>query len=200
MTTKAISTREKILRVAEEMISESGMEGLRLKDVAERVGIRPPSVFAHFDGREAIGDAVAGRIVEQIARVISSALDDGGSAELRLRSGVRAFAAHLWANPAHARMLMRDLARTRSPGAFDIYSPLVDVIEETVARLLAEGESEGVFRKVDPSTFVAQIQGAVLGRIGWAGFKEDGSPAADLAPGELEAQSEDLALSYVRAR
>jgi AcrR family transcriptional regulator len=193
-------TRERILEIAEEMISRGGMDGLRLKDVAERVGIRPPSVFAHFDGREAIGDAVAARIVEQIAIVIGNALDEGGSAEERLRAGVRAFAGNLWENPAHARMLMRDLARTRRTGELDIYTPLVDVVQERVAHLLAEGESQGVFRKVDPSAFIAQIQGAVLGRIGWAGFHEDGRPAADLAPGELEAEAEDLALAYVRAR
>jgi AcrR family transcriptional regulator len=197
---RTTGTRERILEVAAEMISEGGMERLRLKDVAERVGIRPPSVFAHFDGREAIGDAVAARIVEQIAGVISNALAESGSPEERVRTGVRAFAAHLWANPAHARMLMRDLARTRRAGELDIYTPLVDVIQDQVARLLAEGESAGVFRKIDPHAFIAQIQGAVLGRIGWAGFHEDGRPAADLAPGELEAQTEDLALGYIRNR
>jgi len=62
-----VSTRERILEVAEEIIARHGMEGLRLKDVAESVGIQPPSVFTHFDGREAIGDAVAHRVLEKIA-------------------------------------------------------------------------------------------------------------------------------------
>jgi AcrR family transcriptional regulator len=61
----AESTRDRILEVAEELIALHGMEGFQLKDVAERVGIRPPSIFAHFRSREAVGEAVALHELEQ---------------------------------------------------------------------------------------------------------------------------------------
>jgi len=66
-----VPTRDRILEVAEEIISRSGMEGMRLKDVAARVGIQPPSIFAHFEGREAIGNAVAARVLDQLAALVT---------------------------------------------------------------------------------------------------------------------------------
>ncbi len=154
-------TRERILEVAEELISLHGMEGLRLKDVAERVGIRPPSIFAHFEGRDAIGDAVAQRVLEQLAEVL------------------------------------RDLTRTRSGPELALWSPVVPVIVARIEDLLRRGEREGLFRRVDGRAFLAQIQGAILGNIGWEGFREDGRPVTQLSTRKIQDQAEDLALAYV---
>ena len=48
------STREKILDAAAQIIVESGIGGLRVRDVAKLVGIREGSLYNHFSGREAI--------------------------------------------------------------------------------------------------------------------------------------------------
>jgi len=144
-----VSTRERILEVAEEIIARQGMEGLRLKEVAERVGIRPPSVFTHFEGREAIGDAVAHRVLEQIADVVEAPLAAGGAAEARLRRGTRAIAGHLWDHPGHARMILRDLTRTRSGPELALWSP--PRLTESVDALLEAGVRSGASAPCHPA-------------------------------------------------
>jgi AcrR family transcriptional regulator len=190
-------TRERILEVAEELISLHGMEGLRLKDVAERVGIRPPSIFAHFEGREAIGDAVAQRVLEQLAEVLERALGGESDPEKALRHGVRAIAGHLMEHPAHTRLMLRDLTRTRTGPELALWSPVVPVIVARIEDLLRRGEREGLFRRVDARAFFAQVQGAILGNIGWDGFREDGRAATPLSVRRIQDQAEDLALAYV---
>jgi AcrR family transcriptional regulator len=190
-------TRERILEVAEELISLHGMEGLRLKDVAERVGIQPPSIFAHFEGRDAIADAVAQRVLEQIAEVLERALANEPDPEKALRRGVRAIAGHLMEHPAHARLMLRDLMRTRSGPELALWSPVVPEITARIEALLRRGEREGLFRRVDGRAFFAQVQGAILGNIGWEGFREDGRPMTQLSSRRIQDQAEDLALAYV---
>lgn len=195
----ASSTRDRILDVAEEIVARHGMEGLRLKDVAERVGIQPPSVFAHFDGREAIGDAVAHRVLERIARVLEAALDAGGSPAERLRRGARAAAGHLYDHPGHTRLILRDLTRTRTGPELALWSPAMERISGHVDRLLDEGVAAGCFRPLPPGAFLPALEGAIVASIGWAGFREeDGLPAVAISRAELVDRIEDLAWSYVR--
>jgi len=188
------STREKILEVAADLIDRHGMDGLRLSEIAARVGIRPPSIFAHFEGRDAIGDAVAQRVIEQIAGLLGRTLVDDADPEARLRRAVRAYAGHMHDHPSHARLLLRDLARTRGGDHLEMTGPLVGVIGRDVTRLLEDGAKSGCFREYDGGAFVALLQGAVLGSQGWHGYAENGKPHSPLTRSQLQDQAEDLAL------
>ncbi len=191
-------TRERILEVAEELVARHGMEGLRLKDVAERVGIQPPSVFAHFGGREAIGDAVAHRVLSRIAEALGAELSRPDSPERRLRAGVRTVAEHLYDHPGHTRLILRDLARTRTGDELSLWSPEVVRLVDQVDALLAEGAREGAFREVPTTSFFPMIEGAIVAMIGWAGFQEDGRPSTSASRAQIVERVEDLAWSYVR--
>jgi len=55
------ATRKEILDAAWDAAHESSMPGLTLRDVADRVGMRQPSLYSHFDSKEAIYDAMFGQ-------------------------------------------------------------------------------------------------------------------------------------------
>jgi AcrR family transcriptional regulator len=52
--------RREILSAAWAAARENGMAALTLRDVAERVGMRAPSLYSHFDSKHAIYDAMFG--------------------------------------------------------------------------------------------------------------------------------------------
>jgi AcrR family transcriptional regulator len=59
-TRRREQTRREILDAAWDVARSAGLTGLTLRDVAERVGMRAPSLYSHFDSKHAIYDAMFG--------------------------------------------------------------------------------------------------------------------------------------------
>ena len=60
-------TAERILDAAEDLFAKKGYKGASLGEVAERVGIRSPSLYNHFRNKEALYRAVLGRLLDEFA-------------------------------------------------------------------------------------------------------------------------------------
>lgn len=58
---RADSTPQKIIDAAEQLFAEKSYEGTTLREIAARVGIREPSIYAHFANKDAIYGAVIDR-------------------------------------------------------------------------------------------------------------------------------------------
>jgi AcrR family transcriptional regulator len=54
------ATRAEILEAAWDVVHTDGVAGLTLKQVADRVGMRPPSLYSHFSSKLDIVDAMFG--------------------------------------------------------------------------------------------------------------------------------------------
>jgi AcrR family transcriptional regulator len=72
-------TRREILDAAWDVARTSGLTSVTLRDVAERVGMRAPSLYSHFDSKHAIYDAMFGEAwsaYEQVKVAEESGLTD----------------------------------------------------------------------------------------------------------------------------
>ena len=79
---KGDGTRERILDAAEQVFAESGYEGTTLREIAALVGIREPSLYAHFAGKDAIYEAV----IDRALLPFSDALLGWNQSELTLKT------------------------------------------------------------------------------------------------------------------
>jgi AcrR family transcriptional regulator len=59
------ATRREILEAAWALVRDQGWDGLTLRAVAERVGMRAPSLYGHFDSKLAIVDAMFAQAWEE---------------------------------------------------------------------------------------------------------------------------------------
>jgi AcrR family transcriptional regulator len=59
------ATRAEILAAAWEQVRERGLAALSLRDLARRVGMRPPSLYSYFESKNAIFDAMYAQGVEE---------------------------------------------------------------------------------------------------------------------------------------
>jgi len=189
-------TRERILEVAEELIARDGFEGFQLKEIAERLGIRSPSIFAHFKGRQEISDAVAREVLAQLAAIPPEWPE--GDPRRVLRSWARNLVAYLVDRPAHFRILLRELARRGVSPEFEEAAEVSAVIDEQTAELLRRGVRSGQFRRIRPEAFQAQLLGGVLVNLAWAGWDEYGGSIQKVPLSQLQREAEQLALALVR--
>jgi AcrR family transcriptional regulator len=127
------STRREILDAAWEVARESGLTGVTLRDVAERVGMRAPSLYSHFESKHAIYDAMFGEAwadYERVTRV------EGAGAPDDLRGAAHAMSRTFFdfAVADHARyQLMNERVVPGFEPSAESYAPAVRVLEATYA-------------------------------------------------------------------
>jgi AcrR family transcriptional regulator len=102
--------RAEILAGATALLEESGSEeAVTLRAIARRVGISAPSIYSHFDDREAIVDAIVDDAFRDfnaaIENAASAALESGSGALARLRAGCAAYLRFAAERPNRYRVL-----------------------------------------------------------------------------------------------
>ena len=60
------ATRAEILEAAWELARTQGLAGLSLRDVARKIGMRPPSLYWYFDSKQAIYDEMFAQANHQL--------------------------------------------------------------------------------------------------------------------------------------
>jgi AcrR family transcriptional regulator len=99
-------TRELLIDAAERLIAQNGLEALAMKDLANEVGIKTPSIYAHFAGRDDVLRAIADRYVAALSVQFP---DDGGDPLDTILAGLRGLVIYFASHPAHVRLKLRDL-------------------------------------------------------------------------------------------
>ena len=77
---RGTQTAESILDAAEACFARKGYAGTTLRDVADGVGIRIPSLYNHFANKEALYAAVLERGMTPVLEVLSRSVQESGSA------------------------------------------------------------------------------------------------------------------------
>lgn len=149
------ATRLEILDAAWAVAREQGLGALTLREVAVRVGMRPPSLYSHFESKDAIYDAMYRQAWECFLEQIQDrALPTQPRAAL-LRI------AEVFFDFAVADLARFQLMNQRSVPGFvpskEGYAPAVEVLD----RLRQDLAALGVREEADVDLFTALIGGLV---------------------------------------
>jgi len=113
------SAHDAIVDAAWSLVREEGLAGLSLRDLARRAGISAPTVYAYFDSKNAIYDAMFGQAATEFAEAMAEPFDSDDPREV-LKATARRFSQFSTNSPAHHQLLFQ---RTipgfePSPGSF----------------------------------------------------------------------------------
>jgi TetR/AcrR family transcriptional regulator len=97
---------EEILRVAVDVFGEAGFAGARIDEVAQRVGIRRPSVLYYFPDKASLYAAALGDVVRDIVDRVVATEDQPAD---RLDAVADAWVDFVIARPNAARILLRQM-------------------------------------------------------------------------------------------
>jgi len=129
------ATKSEILEAAWELVRAEGLAALNLRDLAAKVGMRPPSLYSYFESKHAIYDAMflQGNL-ELLARY--EALPEPDDPVEGLRAGGRLFVQFGVEDPARAQLLfMRTIPGFEpSQQTYDVAVHLVELAKARAAR------------------------------------------------------------------
>jgi AcrR family transcriptional regulator len=97
-------TAERVLAAAEDLFARHGFDATSLADVAERVGIRTPSLYSHFASKQDLYEAVVDRLLEPFLR-LHARFFSGDSTPERVGEYLGEVTAYHAAHPNLARLI-----------------------------------------------------------------------------------------------
>jgi len=150
----ARTSRDAILSAARAILEEDGLDAVVMSRVAERVGVRGPSLYKHVTDRAALIRAVGDAVTDDLARQLSLAVSTG-DARADLTATAYAYRAFVHANPNGYGLLFAHGSPELQPDPAAI-ADLARPVVEAMARMVGPDAALSAAR-----TFVAWAHGFV---------------------------------------
>lgn len=189
-------TRAALIAVARRAFAEQGYDGASIRRITSEAGANLGAVTYHFGSkRHLYAEVLRTVLAPLLERVRDTARGPGPGLE-RVLGVVRAFFAHLQANPDQPGLMLQEIASGRVPP--DPAPEIIRSVFGTVTGLIREGQSDGSIRAGDPplltlSTVAQPIYVSLARRLITPVLDLDGSLRAG-----VEARFVDHAVDFVR--
>jgi AcrR family transcriptional regulator len=134
------SARAAILEASWALVGEEGLAGLSLRDLARRVGISTPTVYAYFDSKNAIYDAMFGQAATQFDERMAEPYASDFPRDLLVASA-RRFAEFCTNDPARYQLLFQRTLPGFEPSP-QSYAPAVRALARAGELLALNGITE----------------------------------------------------------
>ena len=164
------ATRREILDAAWAQAREVGIASITLRDIAGAVGMQPPSLYSHFDSKNAVYDAMYGEAWAEFEAHASRALDDlPDHPRAALHRMARVFFDYAVADLARHQLMNQRTIPGFEPTP-ESYAPAVRVLDQGVAFLTGLGVSD----RADIDIYISLISGLIDQQLandpGWDRF------------------------------
>jgi AcrR family transcriptional regulator len=112
----ARTSNDAIVAAARQILEVDGLEAVTMRAVADAVGVRGPSLYKRVPDRAALLRAVADRVIHDLARAMSRAVETGDPRR-DVTAAVHAFRRFVRSSPGGYRLLFADLPTDALPDA-----------------------------------------------------------------------------------
>ena len=153
--------RDRVLRVADELLDADGPDALSLRKIADLAGTSTQAVYTQFGGKPGLADAMYRSGYQRLADELDALPDIADPIE-RLRALALAYRRVALANPEHYKLMTgRPIADYDPPrDSLRFASSTMEPLVETVREACASGALAG-----DPRTIATRLWAAGHGRV-----------------------------------
>jgi len=154
---------QKIIQAAEEIISEKGLSGSNISEIAKRAGVTDSLIYNYFKGKEDLVFSIPGVRMKEFLKNLLEHLQ-GIPDPVGKLSKVLWFHLYFFDNhPEYTRLLLLECRSNREFYRYEAYS-LIRQYAGIIAAILEEGVNEGIFRGDANMRLVRDI---IFGVIDW---------------------------------
>lgn len=194
---KGEQTRLRILAAAEIVFAELGFNVARMEDVAQRVGVRRPSLIYHFKDKQDLYDAVKTDIYNDLNAQTVQRLPRDGTALERLQSLVDSWLDFMIERPTAAHILLRNTVERQMPKAPGA-PRFSETVVKTFEKLVKEGQKSGEFGAVNSTQLMLLVGNGILNYV-FSGQLIGGGRAYDPAAPKYRESYRELLNKTLRA-
>jgi AcrR family transcriptional regulator len=159
-------TIQEILDIARNLMTEEGVNGLSLSEVARRLGVKPPSLYKYFPSLMAIYDALFLEGQRENLEAMRAGMRDAAPGLPALTAGLEASGRWGLANRAVAELLFwRPVPSFHpSPEAFAVSTEMVELQRGALADAVDKGELGPAANEEGAIFLVSTLIAGVLGQ------------------------------------
>ena len=154
--------KQEILNEATSLFSQKGYVAASMRDLAERLAIKPASLYSHYDSKEAILWEIALRCARDFHEAVLPLAGAPQRPTERLEAMLRAHLAAIIRNMDAASIFFREWKQLGEPLRTE-YAALIARYEETFAGVIQEGIDQGLLRSLHPK-FATSV---LLSSVNW---------------------------------
>jgi AcrR family transcriptional regulator len=159
--------RPAIAAAARALIAERGFEGLRTRDIAERVGINVATLHYHVPSKEALIELVAQSMRDDFIAQSKAWRREGLTPLQELQHEMSDFRETMQRNPQLFAVLAEMVERARRDPKIDAaVRPLQTYWHQQMVDTLTRGRRDGSFRPdIDPRAAATMVTGAMVATL-----------------------------------
>lgn len=146
-----MTRKEIIFREAARLFREKGYSGSTLRNLADRAGIKGGSIYHHFGSKQEILFAIMAKTMTELLENIRKIMSDDSGSLTRLHKVVDCHIRYHTSNRDETYVTDAEL-RSLEPDNFRTIVTMRDQYEETVRKILREGNDSGTMNISDIDT------------------------------------------------
>ncbi|MCX4095657.1 TetR/AcrR family transcriptional regulator [Nocardia sp. alder85J] len=185
-------TREDVRDAALTLFAEKGYHGTSLKEVAQRLGLRTPSLYNHMESKSALLSEIVLGTLEHVVNDYNRAMANADGHVAKLRTATEVYALHHATYRREALVVNQDTVHLEEPDR-SVAQDIRRRHEKAFRQIIVDGRREGVFTVDSPKLASFAIREMCVSIARW--FREDG----EMSPEQVARQYGLYAVNLVGA-
>lgn len=173
---------ERILEAALQLFAQQGYERVSLRQVAQAVGLTPPSLYHYFSSKERLLETLAHRVAERFEKATAGIAESDWEITYKVERFCIAHTEALLSQPEQATIFLREAPRHLSEPQRSDFLKRQRAYEKRFEQILQEGSERNLFRELEPRFMAVSLLAALNATATWY------QPGGPLRPSEIGQQ------------
>ena len=146
-----------ITEVALELISEKGIQGLTIKNLAKKIGITEPAIYRHYDSKTDILIAVLDLFKQNTEQLFEKELKHEGKAIDKIEHLFTKHFASFSATPSLVSVIFSEEIFRNEPVLIAKIAEIIDKNDKILTTIIVDGQKTGEIRSDIEATYLSTI-------------------------------------------
>jgi AcrR family transcriptional regulator len=157
---KKQATVERILFAALEIFADSGFEGARIDEIADRAAVNKAMIYYHIGDKNALYTRVLHEVFGDTAIRMADNVNRCAAPVEKMRAYIRSIGQTLEKHPHLPRIMMWELASGGLHLPEIVAQDLASIIG-LIRSIIRQGHRQGIFKKLDPLVLHLMVLGGI---------------------------------------